>query len=219
MIRVAKKLVIVGAGGFGRELLTWILDSNEMYPEFDVIGFIDDDKNALKGYEYDLPIISSIQDYMPDPEISLVMGVGVPRTKKNTAQILEAKGAQFFSFIHRNAFLGKNVILGRGCVLCPNSVLTCDVSLGDFVTINCFSGSGHDVSIGSFSTLSSHVDITGYAKIGERVFLGSHATVLPKVQIEDDAVIGAGSVVMRKVKKGTTVFGNPAKAVFSKESA
>ena len=138
--------------------------------------------------------------------------------KETISKLLEERGANFSTFTHRSAVVGSHVTLGKGCILCPNAILTCDVTVGDFVTINCFSGAGHDVSIGSFSTLSSHVDITGYAKIGERVFFGSHATVLPKVQIENDTVIGAGSVVMSKVRKGTTVFGNPAKVVFTKQT-
>lgn len=216
---MTKKIIIVGAGGFGREVFTWIADSRADYPDWDVIGYIDDDKNVLRGFKYDTPILSSIQDYKPNPGEFLLMGLGDPKTKEDISRLLEERGSNFSTFIHRTAVIGSNVSLGRGCILCPNALLTCDVNIGDFVTINCFSGAGHDVSIGSFSTLSSHVDITGYAKIGQRVFFGSNATVLPKVQIEDDAVIGAGSVVMRKVKKGTTVFGNPAKAVFSKESA
>lgn len=216
---MTKKIIIVGAGGFGREVFSWIVDSRDDYPDWDVIGFIDDDKNVLRSFRYDTPILSSIQDYKPGPDEFLLMGLGDPKTKEAISKLLEGRGSIFSTFIHRTAVIGSNVTLGRGCILCPSAILTCDVNIGDFVTINCFSGAGHDVSIGSFSTLSSHVDITGYAKTGERVFFGSHATVLPKVQIEDDSVIGAGSVVMRTVKKGTTVFGNPAKAVFSKESA
>ena len=216
--KLIKRIIIVGAGGFGREMLSWLLDSKEEYKDWDVIGFIDDDRDALKGYKYNLPILSSIQDFHPEPGVFLLMSLGVPKTKETVSEFLEMRGAEFISFIHRTAIVGTNVAMGRGCVLCPNSILTCDVTLGDFVTVNCFSGAGHDVSIGSFSTLSAHVDITGFAKIGERVFFGSHATVLPKVQIEDNAVIGAGSVVIRNVKKDTTVFGNPAKVVFTKET-
>jgi acetyltransferase-like isoleucine patch superfamily enzyme len=55
------------------------------------------------------------------------------------------------------------------------------------------------------------VEIGGHVNLGKSVFVGSKATVIPTIKIEDFAVIGAGSVVVKKVKKGTTVFGNPAK--------
>jgi len=37
--------------------------------------------------------------------------------------------------------------------------------------------------------------------------------ILQDVHIGDDAYIGLGSVVLKDVKKGTTVFGNPARVV------
>jgi len=215
---MTKRILIVGAGGFGREVYSWITDSREEYTDWEISGFLDDDLEALKEYPCGLSIISTIKDYAPKNDEFLVMGVGPPKTKRMIVETLEKKGASFLSYVHNSVILGNNVTLGKGCVLCPNSVLTCDVSLGDFVTINCFSDAGHDVTIDDFTTLSGHVDITGFAKVGKGVFFGSHATVLPKIRIEDNAVIGAGSVVIRNVKKDTTVFGNPAKVVFTKET-
>jgi sugar O-acyltransferase (sialic acid O-acetyltransferase NeuD family) len=211
---IVKKILIVGAGGFGREVYNWILDSREKYPDWEVKGFLDDNKEALKKYKYDIPVVESIRDYHPKENEFLVIGIGVPKIKKTVVESLLARGAHFLSLIHRSSIVGANVALGKGCVLCPNSVLTCDINLGDFVTVNCFSDAGHDVSIGSFTTLSCHVDITGFAKIGNAVLLGSKASVLPGVSVEDYATIGAGSVVVHKVKKGNTVFGNPAKVIF-----
>lgn len=215
---MTKKILIVGAGGFGREVYTWICDSQKTYPDWEVAGFIDDNKEALRSYHYGAPIISTVKDYTPQPDEFLVMAIGSPKTKRRVSKTLEQKGAHFLSFVHHKAILGNNVNLGRGCVMCPYSVLTCDIRIGAFVTVNVFSGAGHDVTIGEFSTLSGHVDITGFAKVGKSVFFGSHATVLPGVSIGDDAVVGAGSVVIRNVKPGSTVFGNPAKVVFEKET-
>lgn len=212
-----KKILIVGAGGFGREVYYWILDSQEKYPEWEISGFIDDNKNALEGYKYEVPVVSSIKNFSPEHNEFLVLGIGIPRVKKNVVRTLQNRGGKFVSFIHHSAILGQNVSVGEGSVLCPNTILTCDVTLGSFVTVNCAATAGHDTSIGSFSTLSGHVDITGFAKIGEAVFLGSHASVLPGIKVEDYATIGAGSVVVNKVKKGNTVFGNPAKVIFESQ--
>ena len=211
-----KKILIVGAGGFGREVYYWILDSQEKYPEWEISGFIDDKKNALEGYKYEVPVVCS-KDFSPEYNHFLVLGIGLPRVKKTVVQTLQNRGGKFVSFIHHSAILGQNVSVGEGSVLCPNTVLTCDVTLGSFVTVNCAATAGHDASIGSFSTLSGHVDITGFAKIGEAVFLGSHASVLPGIKVEDEATIGAGSVVVNKVKRGNTVFGNPAKVIFESQ--
>ena len=208
-----RRILILGAGGFGREVYNWIKDSQESYPNWEIVGFLDDDLSALVGYDYSTNIVSTISEYQPIEGEYLVMAIGSPKTKAKLADILENRGAKFETFIHKTAVVGKNVNLGKGSVLCPSSIITCDSSIGCFVTINCASSAGHDTKIGDYSTLSGHVDITGFAKIGNRVAIGSHACILPGVSVGNDAVVGAGSVVIRTVKEGHTVFGNPAKSI------
>ena len=48
-----KDLIIVGAGGFGRELLQWIKDINRIERKWNIAGFIDDNVEALKNYKCD----------------------------------------------------------------------------------------------------------------------------------------------------------------------
>ena len=60
-----KKIIIVGAGGFGRELLQWIKDINAQSKSggvWEIVGFIDDDLHALDGVEVDYPIVGSIRE-------------------------------------------------------------------------------------------------------------------------------------------------------------
>lgn len=204
----------MGAGGFGREVYGWILDSKACYPDWNIVGFLDDNPNALDKYDYDGRAVSSISDYAPQKNDYLVLALGSPKLKRKVVTMLEARGGTFLSFAHRTTIIGRNVLMGKGCILCPHSVLTCDITLGDFVTVNCFSGAGHDVRIGSFSTLSGHVDITGFATIGADVLIGSNASILPGVTVGENSVVGAGSIVIRNVKRDTTVFGNPAKVIF-----
>jgi len=208
-----KKILIVGAGGFGREVYGWTTNSQENYADWKLVGFIDDNLSALDGYNYDVSIVSTISDYQPKIDEYLVMALGNPKSKSKIVDLLESKGARFETFIHKTAFVGKGVKIGTGVVMCPHSTITCDASIGDFVTFNVYSGAGHDTKIASYSTLSAHVDITGFVKIGKRVIIGSHACILPGVSVGDDAVVGAGSVVVKNVKEGQTVFGNPAKAI------
>lgn len=208
-----EKILIVGAGGFGREVHNWIIDSKENYPNWELVGFIDDDLSALDGYSYDVNIVSTISDYQPKPNEYLVLAIGNPKTRSSLAALLENRGAGFETLIHRTAVVGENVKLGRGCVLCPNSVITADSVIGAFAIINCNSTVGHDTRIGDFTTISGHADITGYARVGKGVIIGSHACILPGVSVADGAIVGAGSVVIKNVKEGTTVFGNPARSI------
>ncbi|MFQ6548877.1 sugar O-acetyltransferase [Aestuariibius sp. 2305UL40-4] len=49
--------------------------------------------------------------------------------------------------------------------------------------------------------------------IGADVWIGGGALLLPGITVGDGATIGAGSVVTRDVPEGTTVAGNPARAL------
>ncbi|MEH2062271.1 MAG: acetyltransferase [Nostoc sp.] len=211
-----KRLLIVGAGGFGREVLLWASDVSKHQSEWSVAGFLCDDLNALDNYDYDIPIVGGIQDYIPSNEDLLVMAIADTRNKLDLAKKLEERGAKFITLIHPTVIVAKNANIGRGCVFCPFSSVSCDTSVGNFVTVNTRSGIGHDSKIDDGCTLSSHVDLGGYVELGRGVFIGSSANLLPKTKIGDFATIGAGSVVLRSVKSGVTVFGVPAKTILQK---
>ncbi len=208
-----KKLFIVGAGDFAREVYGWLMDLRQHEPGWSFGGFLDDNRQVLDDYDYEPGVVSTIKDFRPQRDELLVMGIGMPRTKLEIAALLDARGAQWLTVIHPTAIIGRHVTLGRGCVLCPRVVLTCDLALGDFVMINIAGSCSHNTRIGDGCTLSSHSDVTGYAQLGTGVFLGSHAAVLPRVRIGNYATVGAGSVVIHHVKTETTVMGVPAKRI------
>lgn len=209
-----RRLIIVGAGGFGREVLVWAQDCQAQSKKWEIGGFLDDNHNALKVLNYDLPVIGSIKDYQPKEGDCFVMGIGNPtRRKLAIAESLMKRGAEFINLIHPTAGIGNNVTLGKGCVLCPNARITCDAKIGNFVTLNCQAGIGHDAIIGDGCTLSSYSVISGGGQLGKGVYLGVHSGILPKAKVGDFATIGAGSVVFKNVKPGTTVLGVPAKKI------
>jgi sugar O-acyltransferase (sialic acid O-acetyltransferase NeuD family) len=207
-----KRLVIIGAGGFGREMMSWIKDI-ENSDRYELIGFLSNNKNDLTGYDIDYPILGDPETYEPKPDELFVCAIGSPKTKLRICRSLKAKGGQFLSFVHPTVVVGQNVIIGEGTVLCPGAVVTADVRIGSFVMLNVYASVGHDVVIGDGCTLSGHCDVTGFASLGEGVFMGTHAAVLPNAVVGDYAVIGAGSVVLKKVRPNATVFGVPAKQI------
>lgn len=205
-----KDLYIVGAGGFGREVYGWLCAMGES-DDWQFCGFLDDNSEALTGLDYDKGVVAPIHDFEVNAAQLFVCGIGDVSTKIKLCKPLLEKGAQFLTVVHPTALVGKNVRLGKGVVLCPGVILTCDIEVGDLVMINCRSSVGHDVTIGDWSTISAHCDLTGHTQLGRGVFMGSGARIIPGKSVGDDAVVGAGSVVIRSVAKGQKVFGNPAR--------
>lgn len=208
-----KNIVIVGAGGLGREILCYVKDCIKFGANWEVKGFIDDNKESLKNYPWCDKIISTISDYTLDVDDELIIAICEPKVKKGVIKSLKQKGAKFASLIHPTCTIGENNTLGEGVVLCPYSGITCDASLGDFVFLNRHTSIGHNAKVGSYSSLSSYCDITGYATLGEGVFMASHSCVAPSVKVGNWSRVGINSAVISKIKDNNSVFGTPAQKI------
>lgn len=210
-------ILIIGAGGFGREIYSWLVQHKDHGIRWMVKGFLDDvkangnisPKDPLN--DYPVKVLGSIDDYSFEKNDFCVVAIGDPRSRESVVAKLDKKNANYFSFVHQTVIKGENTIIGKGCIICPNVTISCDAEIGDFVVLNIASTVGHDVKIKEFATLSGHADITGYCKVGRGVFMGTHAALTPKTEVEDYAVIGAGTVGIRRVKANTTILGVPGK--------
>lgn len=208
-----KHLIILGAGGFGRELYNSAMESIGYGTEFDIKGFLDPNPNILDSYEGYSPILGNDSDYRIEADDVFICANGNVQAKKRITEFMIARGAVFYTLIHKTAYISKNVKIGKGCMILAGARIHCDVTLGDYVTLQPYSIVGHDVKIGDWTLLNSYADCGGMSKIGEGVTIHTTAFVIPGGVVGDYATVGAGSVTMRKVKAGTTVFGVPAKPV------
>ena len=209
---MVKELIIVGAGGCGREVLQWAKDVNKVSEKWVIKGFIDDDPCALDTLECSHKIIGSISDWLPSPEEVFACGLGGPGSKKKVVELLKSRNAVFTSVIHPTAILADTAVLGEGVIVYPSAFISCNTKLGDFVTL-LMSALGHDASVGDYTTISAFCDITGHVEVGRSVFMGSHVTIIPSMTIGDEAFLGAGSVVVNPIKPGVKVMGNPARKI------
>lgn len=211
---VRPRLLIVGAGGFGREVYTWASQIPPQDREWQSAFFLDANPNALQAVGWDVPIIGDPESYMPTANDRILCAIGCVETKVRIFRRLSAQGATFATLVHPTSIVGPECHIGKGCILCPYTVLTCNVTVGDNTAINIHTGIGHDVVVGSHCMISGHVELMGHVTVGNQVFIGGHAAIIPSAQVGDGATVGAGSVVLRRVHPNTTVFGNPAKQIF-----
>lgn len=206
-----KQLYILGAGGFGREVFNWAEQHPDCGKAWDIRGFVDDNPDALQSFDYPVGVVSSVAACQPGPNDLFLCGIGQVEVKQRLVERLKAKGATFLTLAHPTAIIGRNVTLGEGTVLCPRVILTCDIRLGAFVTVNCASIAGHDVVVGDWTTINGGCELTGGVQVGEKAFFGTHALTRPGVQIGAGATIGLGSAVISNVPAGGRVIGVPAR--------
>lgn len=208
-----KDLYIVGAGGFGRELLNLILDIHAIAgPRWNIMGFLDDTEDPLRGKACDVSVVGTIADYTPRPNDALAFGIASPAAKRKLVPMLKARGAVFETVIHPYAYLGRHNTVGEGVIICSGFGMTVNVEIGNFVTI-LGTGLGHDVRVGDYSTISACCNIMGNVTLGKGVFVGGNVAIAPHVQVGDDAYVCLGSVVMKDVGAGCKVMGNPAREI------
>lgn len=205
------QLVIVGAGGFGREVLAWARDSCQYGVDWTIKGFIDDNPSALDGKRSPGRLLGTIRDHQPASDEVFISAMGVPRIKRATAELLQSRGARFTRLVHRTAVVGHGVELGEGVLLCPYAVVSADNRLGRCVSVNLHSSVDHDANVGDWTQINCHCDLTGGVQVGSEVFFGSSVAIIPGVKVGDGAYLGAGAVVLRDVPPGATVFGVPAR--------
>lgn len=202
-----RNIIIVGAGGFGREVASWI-EHLSADAGVTIAGFLDDTKDpcAALSADYPYPVLGPIASYEPQPGDGVVVAIGDPRAKLRIAYSLAERGARFYNVIHPTAVVARTAMLGQGVILCPFSLVSASATVANYVTVNAYGGVGHDVVIGEGSTICAHVDLTGGVQLDEGVFVGSNASILPGVDVGAFAVIGAGTVVLRRVEAGTTMY-------------
>lgn len=205
-----KHLIIIGARGWGREIFNMLPGCLGYQTEFEVKGYLDDKKDALDGMDGYPSIISSVEEYEIKPDDVFVCALGDAHWKKHYADIILSKGGEFINIIHKSSSIGRNTLIGKGCIICENVGISCDIKIGNFVTFQSYAMVGHDANIGNYSHLGVRTFMGGYSSVGDTTTLQTSSIVLPHVKIGNNCVAGAGAVVIRKVKDDTTVFGNPA---------
>lgn len=205
-----RRLLIIGAGGLGRELESWLDRVPEHSRDWKIHGYLDDNPDALAGFPSDYTVLSGLDTFaFVDTDLA-ILAIGQPKWKRAAVARLEGR-VEFLTFTGPGALVGKHVNIGRGCVIGMDCMLTTNIDVGDFVTINSRSTIGHDVRIGSYSSLIGNVMVSGDCSVGQDVYVGSSATLIQGRRVGDRAVIAAGAVAFRHVRADTTVVGNPAR--------
>ncbi|AEH00892.1 acetyltransferase [Lacinutrix sp. 5H-3-7-4] len=209
-----EKIAIIGAGGFGREVKCLIDDINTKEKQYEIIGFFDDNikvgefVNGLKN----LGPIASINDI--DYNLNVALGIGVPIIKKKLISSINNSNIKFPNLIHPNVIKSNDhVVLGEGNIICAGNIITCNINIRDFVTLNLSCTVGHDTTIKNYSSFMPSVNISGEVVIEENVYVGTGAKIINNLTIGESTIVGAGAVVSKTLPGNCTAVGIPAKPI------
>jgi sugar O-acyltransferase (sialic acid O-acetyltransferase NeuD family) len=207
-----RPLVIVGAGGHGREALDVVEAINAAEPRFEVLGFAADGADAELLARRGVPLLGP-PVVLADLDADHVIGVGDGAVRRRLDEQLTGWGTEAAVLVHPLASIGSDVRLGPGVVVAAGARVTTNVTLGRHTHLNVNAVVSHDAVVGDHVTLSPGVLVNGNARLGDGAFLGTGAVVLPGRTVGAGAIVGAGGVVVDDVAPGATVVGVPARPV------
>lgn len=211
-----KKVVIIGAGGFGRDVLGVIEACNQVKEEFEPVGFIVDPQFGAPGTLInEKPILGGfdwLERHLAD-EFYVTCAVGAPHLRYHLIQRAEKLNCRFINLIHPAAMLTRWVTMGEGIVVMAGCILTNQIHVGNHVHLNLACMVSHDVTIHDFSTLSPGVHVSGNVTLNTGCFVGTGTSIIEKRELGEWSIVGAGSVVIENVPANSTVAGVPGKVI------
>ena len=200
-----RKLVIVGASGFGREI-AWIVERiNRTTPDLVLLGFCDDAEDKQAGACGAYPLLGSVERAPAHGAEFFFCAIGNNRVRQTVTARARALGLKPVTLIDPSAAVAPGVVVGAGGYVGIGSVVSVGSKIGDGVLINHQACVGHDVTMGDFSQACPGVCVSGGCLIGEGALLGTNAGTIPLKRIGAWATVGAGTTTLRDVADGASV--------------
>lgn len=186
-----EKLLLVGAGGFGRVVL------EHAQKEYDC--FFVDDGFSIGTVINDCKVVGNISDLekLHDEYNNLVVAIGNNALRDKIYRIASEIGYSFPNIIVNSAYVSPYAKVGTGCVFLNNVVVQNNSKVGNGVILNPGVEIHHDSEIGNNVLIYTNSVIRSLAKVGDRAHIGSTLTISNEVIVPEDAIIEDG-VSIRK---------------------
>ena len=209
-----KDLIIVGTGGVGRETAQIVEEMNKVKKEWNILGFIDDNKD-LKGKIVNGYRVIGDRTYLNyfEKEVYVVIAIANYSVKKELVKFLINQNVKYATLIHPSVRLNDTIKIGEGCIVYPGVIMTVNIDVGNHVIISPKCGIGHDSIIEDYVTLLWNVNVSGNEKSRQGATLGSGSTIIQGLEIGRGSFVGAGSVVIRDIEANKTAVGVPSRYI------
>jgi sugar O-acyltransferase (sialic acid O-acetyltransferase NeuD family) len=210
-------LVIIGAGGHGTEVLSYIGDLAREGASIRIRGFVDESKapGRWKGSEIlgGFAELEAFLEYEGRPTVRYITAIGDNRAREACVRKVDRVKLRSWTLRHPRSIAGADVCVGPGTCLAPGSILTTNVRIGSHCIVNVGASISHDTELGDYVNVNPGAVVAGNVRLGTGCYIGAGATIIDRVSIGEWSTVGAGAVVVGDLPPHVTAVGVPAKVI------
>lgn len=215
-----RHVVIIGVGGHGKEVHSYVNALAAHGAPLRVKGFVDDFQppGSFAGTEVlgDLDFFRRHAQQSPAIPLFCITAIGANEARRDLVERVSRLGLDQLAFLtvqHPSAIVGSEVEIGEGSCLAPGSIVTTHAVIGKHCILNVNASVSHDTVVGDFVNLNPGAAVGGNVSIGTGCYIGAGATVIDNITIGEWTVVGAGAVVIRDLPDHATAVGVPARVI------
>jgi len=210
-----EKIVLIGAGGHGREVVEILQSQRQSGRDSEALGFVDDSPQLRGKTVAGIPVLGNMHWFEDaDPtQIMVLCTLGSPNDIRSIADKVLRLGFSFISAVSPNSLISETVVVGQGVTIFPNAVINTSTKIGDHCIINLGVTISHDSNIGKYSNINPGVHVAGNVEIHEGCYIGMGANIIQGCKIGSWSIIGAGAVIIDDIPSNVTVVGCPGRII------
>ncbi|MEW6125936.1 MAG: acetyltransferase [Acidobacteriota bacterium] len=214
-----QRIVIIGAGGHGREVADILRHQSQIQGQIDIVGFIDDNP-ALRGQLLDgVPVLGDWTWFegVGRRDFAVITAVGNPLINQQLVERAHQLELKFVSAISPLAHLSSFARLGEGVTIFPHAVVNTNAFIASHVILNIGVSVSHDTQVGRYTNINPGAHLAGNVTVGEGCYIGMGANIIQGRTIGDWSIVGAGATVIADLPERVTAVGVPARIIKTRE--
>lgn len=153
-----QNLIIIGAGGLGREVYDLAIDTGE----YTVRGFVDANTAANPGVA---PVLGTPGTYQIQAGDVFICAIGNPQKRREVVRAMKEKAANFATLIHPTAIISPTAIVEEGCIIKPYVTIGSKAHIGAHTVLQPHCTVEHDVQVACFCLIGANSTLQGECKI------------------------------------------------------